>query len=255
MRLVVLVPDNSLRALQRALGARDVIARAQDAGSLARGVSDDVDAVVIDPSILSDTEWVRARQVLESPDVPVLLYAPLDSSTVRRIVAASGVGVHDVMLRDIDDDPAAIRRRLDTLRSPAPPTRVLAAISGRIAELPTPLQSATVPLFCAGRVPRWADDLAATAQLPRRSVDRWLGGAGLAGTASLLDVARLARAWVPIVEEELTPTEVAVRGGFRRSRMLAVHARRIVGVSPTHFGVTLDAEEFVARLTRHATRG
>lgn len=255
MRIVVLVPDNSLRALQRALGARDVIARAQDVASLAHGISSDVDAVVIDPSILSESEWLGASQVLESPDVPVLLYAPLDSSTVRRIVAASGVGVHEVMLRDVDDDPAAIRRRLDTLRSPAPPTRVLAAIAARVAQLPTALQSATVPLFCSGRVPRWADDLAAAARLPRRSVDRWFGGAGLAGTASLLDVARLARAWIPIVEEKLTPAEFAVRGGFRRSRMLAVHSRRIVGVSPTHFGVAVNAEEFVARLTRHATRG
>jgi len=255
MRVVVLVPDNSFRALQRALRARDVIERAHDVGSLARRVSGDVDAVVIDPSILSDTEWARARQMLESPDLPVLLYAALDASNVRRIVAASGIGVHEVMLRAIDDDPAAIRRRLDTLRSPAPPTRVLSAIAGRIAQLPTLLQSATVPLFCAGKVPRWADGLVAIAQLPRRSVDRWFGSAGLAGTASLLDVARLARAWVPIVEQKLTPTEVAIRAGFGRSRMLAVHARRIVGVSPMHFAVKLNADEFVARLTRYATRG
>ena len=61
MRIVVLVPDKSLRVLQRALGARDVIARAVDVGSLVGGISRNVDAVVIDPSILTEAEWQRAH--------------------------------------------------------------------------------------------------------------------------------------------------------------------------------------------------
>ena len=255
MRVLALLPDDSLRALQRALGKQDVIARAIDVGSLTRGVTDDVDAVVVDPSMLSDAEWARVRPVLESPAVPVMLYAPLDATTVRRVIAASAVGVHELLLRNVDDDPAAIRIRLEKLRSPTPPARVLARLAERIANLPDSVQRATVPLFCAGRVPRWADELARAATLPRRSIDRWMGRAGLSGTASLLDVARLARVWSPLVEQKLPPAVVAGRGGFRRARMLAVHARRIVGVSPAHFGSRLTAEEFVERLERHATRG
>lgn len=254
MRILALLPDDSVRALQRALGPQDAIGRLADAGALVRAAANPVDAIVIDPSILDETEWARARGVLESPDAPVLLYARLDTATVTRIVAASAVGVHEVLLRDVDDDPVAIRRRLETLRTPTPPTRVFARLAERLATLPVPLQGATVPLFCAGRVPRWADELARDARLPRRSIDRWMGRAGLSGTASVLDVARLARTWSPIVDQGLTPADVAARGGFRRARMLAVHARRIVGASPLHFGVKLTADEFVERLVQHATR-
>jgi hypothetical protein len=81
-----------------------------------------------------------------------------------------------------------------------------------------------------------------------------MGRAGLAGTATLLDVARLSRVWVPIVVDGTDPAVVAARGGFRRARMLAVHTRRIVGASPSHFGKKLSEDEFVDRLARHALR-
>jgi hypothetical protein len=192
--------------------------------------------------------------MLASPDLPVLLYAQLTETSVQRIVAASGIGVHEVLLRNVDDDPAAIRRRLETLGAPAPPARVLAGLAEHLGELPAQLQGVTVPLFCAGPVPRWADDVARAAGIPRRSIDRWMSRAGLAGTATLLDVARLARVWAPIVDRGLPPAEVAVTGGFRRARMLAGHARRIVDCSPTLLGTRLTADEFVRRLVRHARR-
>ncbi len=254
MRILALLPDDSFQALKRALASSDQVARVTDARGLAQSAAAEAAAVVVDPSILDEADWARVRHVLKAPDVAVLLYARLDGASIQRVVAASGIGVHEVMLRHVDDDPVAIRRRLETVRTPAPPTRVLARLSGRVAQLPMPLQQATVPLFCAGRVPRWADELAEAAQLPRRSIDRWMDRAGLAGTASVLDVARLARSWVPIVDHKRMPSEVALRGGFGRARMLAVHARRIVGVSPAHFGTRISLEQFVERLTAHATR-
>ena len=79
--------------------------------------------------------------------------------------------------------------------------------------------------------------------------------AGLSGTAAVLDVARLARVWSQLVDGRMTQSDVAVRHGYRRMRMLAEHARRIVGVSPSYFGTRLSADEFVNRLAQHAIRG
>ena len=78
--------------------------------------------------------------------------------------------------------------------------------------------------------------------------------AGLAGTAALLDTARLARVWAPLVDGGMSQAEIAARAGYRRVRMLAVHSRRIVGVSPAYFGSRLSADEFVQRLAQHAVR-
>ena len=255
MRVLALVPEDSLNVLRAALARDHLVVWVADAASILKSSSDSsVDAIVVDPSIVADTDWVRLRPVLTSPHLPVMLYGRLTPESARRIVTASVAGPHEAILRSLDDDAAAIRACMLRLRTPAPPARVLARIAERVTALPAVLQHVTVPLFCSGRVPRWADDVARAAGVPRRSVDRWMSRAGLAGTATLLDVARLSRVWVPIVDDNADPAEVAVRGGFRRARMLAVHTRRIVGVSPSHFGSQLQVDEFVDRLARHAAR-
>jgi hypothetical protein len=254
MRVLAFLPDDSFIALKRSLGPRDAVGRLTDAASLSRSSSLRADAIVIDPTCFDDEQWTKVRQFLITPDTPVLLYARLDKDSVRRIVAASSVGVHELLLREVDDDPVAIRRRLESLRRPPAPVRVLARLAPRIAEMPAPLQGAALPLFCAAPVPRWADDLALAARMSRRSMDRWMDNAGLAGTAALLDVARLARVWEPIVEEKVAPADVAIAGGYRRLRMLALHSRRLVGVSPALLAKEVSEDEFVDRLVLYATR-
>ena len=250
-----LLPQASSQTLQRCVGPSDTLTRVSSVVALTRLISERVaDAVVIDPVDLSEAEWSRARLVLQSARTPVLVYTPLVRSAIQRVLSATAIASHEVLFRDVDDDPVAFRRRLESLGTPAPPARLLATLAGRIERLPHVLQGATVPLFCSVPVPRWAEQIAREADVPRRSVDRWMYRAGLSGTAAVLDVARLARAWVPLVDGRLTQSEVAVRNGYRRMRMLAVHARRIVGVSPAHFGTRLSADEFVQRLAQHAIR-
>lgn len=255
MRILALLPDDSLRTVQRCIGSRDILARAATAGELVDGANPrTVDAVVIDPLVLDEAEWASVRAALRLARVPVLLYSSLVPEALRRVLAAAAHGTREVLFRGVDDDPAAVQRRLAALGSSAPPALLLTSLATHIARLPSDLQRATVPLFCAGPVPRWANDVARSADMPRRSVDRWMLRAGLSGTASLLDIARLARTWVPMVVQHGDLTEIAIAAGYRRERMLALHARRIVGVSPAFFGTRLSAEDFVARLALHVVR-
>jgi hypothetical protein len=254
MRVLAILPDDSYLALKRALGPRDAVGRFADMPALLRMLaSTHADAIVVDPAGLDAEGWARARDLL-STQAPVLLYARLDQESVTRIVAASAIGAHEVLLRDLDDDPVAMRRKLESLLRPAAPSRVLSRLAGRLGELPPSLQGAAVPLFCAAPVPRWADDLARSARMSRRSVDRWMGHAGLSGTATLLDVARLARTWIPLVEQGVPAADVALNGGYRRLRMLALHTRRLVGASPSLMGREISEDQFVDRLVGHALR-
>lgn len=255
MRIIALLPHDSTQALQRCMGASDTLMRASGPLALTRMISArTADAVVIDPTEVGVVEWSRVRLVLQSARIPVLVYTSLGPVSVQRVLSASAIGSYEVLFRHIDDDAAAMRRRLETLGTPAPPSRLLSMLAGRIERLPVVLQRETVPLFCAGPVPRWADVLARHAEVPRRSVDRWMQRAGLAGTAALLDAARLARVWVPLVEGHNAQVHVALHGGYRRVAMLSGHARRIVGVSPAHFGKKLTVNEFVDRLAAHVLR-
>ena len=255
MRIAALLPHDALQVLERCAGPADTLTRVLGAVSLVRALSTlAADVIVIDPSELSATDWIRARHALQAAHVPVLVYASLEPASVKRVLSALALGSPEVLLRGVDDDPAAVRRRLESVEHPTPPARVLATLASRIEKLPESLQGVTVPLFCAGPVPRWVDSIALASGVPRRSVDRCMLRAGLAGTAALLDAARLARVWVPLVDGRMPQAELALRCGYRRFRMLAVHTRRIVGVSPSHLGTRLSADEFVQRLARHAIR-
>lgn len=255
LRILALVPEDSLFALRSALDTDHVVAWLPDGPSLIRAASESgAEAVVVDPSVVADAEWDELHASLTAMRAPLLLYARLTQPSVRRIVAASAAGPLEVILRSFEDDPLSLRGCVLRMNQPAPPARIMAHVANRLAGLPDPLQRAMVPLFCSGSVPRWAREIAAAAACPRRSVDRWMGRVGLAGTAAVLDVARLSRVWVPIVDEHRDPAEVAVRVGFRRPRMLGSHTRRIIRASPSHLGSRLKVDDFVARLVRYVVR-
>ena len=255
VRILTLLPDDSLSALRAALESSDTTVPVRDAATLLSAAGTvPADAIVVDPSGLSDAEWAGVKPMLSAGIVPVLLYAALAPQTVRRVIEASGAGVHEVLLRHVDDDPRAIRRRLETLDAPPPPARLLSRISARLATLPPSLQATAVPLFCAGPVPRWVDGMAGTAGVARRSMDRWMSRSGLSGTAALLDVARLARVWDPLVVQAADPADVAARHGYGRQKMLSVHLQRIVGASVKTLGNGVTVTQFVDRLARHVAR-
>ncbi len=255
MRILALLPDDSELALRRVLRPSDTLRRVLTADALAESArTERVDAVVFDPTMLAVEEWAEARTLLEDVSIPVLLYAPLSTECAPRLVEASAVGVHELLLRGVDDDAVTVRRRLESLLHPEPPAAVLSQLAPQMVVLPARLQSVAVPLFCAAPIPRWVEELAHAAAMPRRSIDRWMARAEISGTATLLDVARLARAWSPIVDRRESAAEVAVRLGYGRIRILADHTDRIVGAAPSALGAGMSRGAFVARLVAHARR-
>jgi transcriptional regulator GlxA family with amidase domain len=72
---------------------------------------------------------------------------------------------------------------------------------------------------------------------------------GISGAARLLDTARLARVWEPLVERSVGVEEVAVRCGYARLRLLTAHTRRLAGVAPAELRNRFTKETFGARLS------
>jgi transcriptional regulator GlxA family with amidase domain len=73
---------------------------------------------------------------------------------------------------------------------------------------------------------------------------------GIDGASMLLDTARLARVWEPLVDEKRSLATVTVRCGYARQRLLVAHARRIVGMPPTEIAAAMSRREFSERLAQ-----
>jgi AraC-like DNA-binding protein len=123
-------------------------------------------------------------------------------------------------------------------------------VASHIAAFPPPLQTLSVGLYARGSLPRWVRDIVRETGYGRRTIDRWMSRVGLRGAAALLDTARLAHVWEPLVERGLTSNEAGALCGYTRRRMLNSHAARLVGVPPQQFANTLTRQRFVDRLSR-----
>ena len=254
MRILALLPSASCRALERAFPADQFVGREPATGAVLAAIASVrdglCDVLVVDPGALSDDAFQTLLPLLSPTRVPVLLYTSLTPAAARRVVRAAELGVHELVLRDAEDAPQVLAQKLASLYQPSAPAQLLSRAAPRFRRFPEALQTTSVTLFGSGTLPRWVEELAEASGCARRSVDRWMERVGIDGAAMLLDTARLARVWEPLVERRLSTAEVARHCGYVRQRLFISHARRIVGVSPSEMAETLSRREFSERLAK-----
>ncbi|HVT38047.1 MAG TPA: hypothetical protein VHE78_03315 [Gemmatimonadaceae bacterium] len=251
MRVLALLPNTSYRMLQSAGSSEHTLLRENNATAAAAAMRDRAcDVLVFDPGVISEEEFEMILAPLMHSRVPVLLFTKLTPSAARRIVRAAELGAHELVLRGEDNVAELLTHKLASLYGPSAPAHLLNRAAPHLRRLPDTLQTAAVSLFASGPLPRWVDDLAEASGLARRSVDRWMERIGIEGASMLLDTARLARVWEPLVEEKRSVAAVTARCGYARQRLLVAHARRIVGVPPSEIAAAMSRREFSERLAR-----
>jgi AraC-like DNA-binding protein len=251
MRILALLPDLPRRALETALGPDRHLAAEQDARLAMRALRlHHCDLFVLDPGVLSHDEFTELLRAFPASNVPVLLYTSLTAETARRVVLLAEMGAHELVIRDVDDAPQLVVHKLQQVALHSAPALLFNRAASRIRIFPEPLKTAAVALFGNSAMPRWVNDLTRTTGLGRRTIDRWMARSGLNGASSLLDSARMAKAWELLVSEGVKPQEVARQLGYRRLRLLVSHSHRLVGASPWDFGRLFTVEKFANRLAR-----
>jgi AraC-like DNA-binding protein len=254
MRILALLPGASCRVLEHALVGGQLVAREPSAAATAATVAAvqnrECDVLVVDPGALSDELFQSLLPVLSHGRVPVLLFASLTPASARRVVRAAEVGVHELVVRGAEDAPQVIARKLASLYHPSAPAHLLNRAAPRFRRFPERLQVASVSLFGSGALPRWVNELAAASGCARRSVDRWMERVGIEGASTLLDTARLARVWEPLVEQRLAVAAVSALCGYERPRLFVAHTRRLVGAVPSEMAESMSRREFSERLAK-----
>jgi len=254
MKILALLPDDARQHLERALSSTQRLSKAGGAESVAASLRERrCDALVLDPGVLSAEEFDTVLAAVNASAVPMLIYTSLSGVSARRIVSAVDGAAREVVLRGPDDMPEVLQRRLAALVAPSAPAILLSHAASHFRAFPERLQTVSVSLFGRSSLPRWVNGLVKESGLARRTVDRWMHKGGISGAARLLDTARLARVWEPLVERHVAVEEVAVRCGYSRMRLLTAHTRRIMGVNPTDLHNHYTRETFSARLSASLT--
>jgi len=233
MKILALLPDNARTVLERSLRDGQRLSRATGAESAASALLERrCDALVLDPEMLDADDFEVVMRALSASGVPMMIYTALGPLAARRIVEAVDLGARELVLRGSDDAPELLQRRLAELVAPSAPAVLLSQTASHFRAFPQQLQTVSVSLFGRTTLPRWVNGLVKETGLARRTVDRWMHKGGLTGAARLLDAARLARVWEPLVEHGVGVEEVAARCGYTRLRLLTAHTRRMMGVAP-----------------------
>lgn len=248
MQLHALLPEESHRRLLAAVGHRHKVIRLNTATDLVRAAAaGDVAACVVDPVRGRPGVMEMLGVGLETGDFPVLLYTPLDGSSIRDILELQRRSAADVLFCVHDEHPKYLRRAIDRMGLETAASLVLQELSPDFARLPAQLGAACVGLFGGVRIPETVSEFFARGDVTERTGNRWMGRARLRGAERLLGCARFVVTWDEIRDPESNLADVAERAGIGTERALYDAYRDYSGLPPRRAGRDLRTSEIVAR--------
>ena len=254
--VVALLSPVLLTQLRVALGHPHRLVVAGDWSELDRLVRRTaVDVVVLDPCADGCDGVAEVLGFLSRhPSVPVVTYVMLTPASLRAVVELARHGLQQVVLHRFDDAPARFRELLsppgDTLTE-----ELLTALAPSLRRLPPALEGAVKRMFRRPELVWTAQDLAAAAGMPRRTLYRQLEAAGFASPRRLVQAARLLRAYVYLRDPGNLVEDVVVKLRYGSSHVFVRHTREACGLTPSVLRREVEGAEFVALLRRRLLAG
>ncbi len=194
-----------------------------------------VDVLVMDPAVGNSLPRVAAsaaelfRIGIEFPYLPVVFYASNAAKALPLIARFPSREHCDALVADADDGPEGVCAAIESALNSSLAGRLLRGLQIAADEIPPSLCRALREVFTHPGFFRTADDIANSACMSRRTLDRWLARCALVSGGELLQVAKA------LVAVRLERDGLLGRDGVRR----------VCGLSA---GVKVGM--FVARATR-----
>lgn len=210
-----------------------------------------VDMAVVDPRLGGEPrthEVERIRTLF--PSLPLLLYTTLEPATAGTLLDLGRVGVRRALFHRFDDSPGALRTALIAELERSASQQVMQSMAVVLAELPEQLRAGMEALLDVQVGPRTVSELAARAQLERRTVERWFLRAGLPSPRIVLTALRLVYAHRLLLDPGHTVEDVAVKLGYGKTRTFQAHCREVFGLTAGELRITLTVEEAVGVATK-----
>lgn len=191
------------------------------------------DLAVIDPAALGHSAIGAATGFASAfPVLPILVYTVASPTTAETLMKLREHGVSHALLHPYEGSPATVRKKLQHTRRDHLVDFFLERLSGRLELLPAPLGSTIRRMFAKPEQFSAANDLALDAGLPQSAVYRSLHKAGLGSPKGIFIVARLLNAYSRLSHSENSVGGVAEQLGYVNPRVLGLHSRAALGVTP-----------------------
>jgi AraC-like DNA-binding protein len=215
----------------------------------ARSAGHSISAVLLEPSPQDETQDAHiARLIRWHPTLPLITYMPCTHACVRRALAWSQLGVHHVVLHGLQDTVFQLRAIIDASEVNETAMHVLDAIDTALHRLPEGLKHAVRQLFLRPHAIRTAPQLAHTAHLSRREMDRQIRQAALAPAHTLISAASLLWAYHLIHRHQTPIIRIAEQLGYQTTRMLNRQAEELLRLRPSRWRTELPEEELIRRV-------
>jgi AraC-like DNA-binding protein len=211
------------------------------------------DVLLLDVGGTKEDFVTRALHTCSLSLCTVVAYSELTSLCAHRLLGAATL-LGDIIAFGMDDGPAELRKRLTTTFHPSAATVCMRRLISQFCVLPGEALSVALALLLGARIPKTVGELAIASGMPRRSLDRWIGRAGLTSAVALLVGARVIRLRTLSDRGDL-PVSNATSECYKSYETARDHFTRVFGCSPSRALHRMSTDAFVDRVVAFVAQG
>ncbi len=209
-----------------------------------------VDVLVVDPHFGSTEP--RAESILalrqQYRSVPFVVYSVLAAQTLRPLIALGRDGMEQLVLFGIDDDPRQLRRTLERQPGVALAAKLIGRLRPKFRSLPAAVTRAFERVIHTPAAFHGVPDLAAAANVSRRTIYRECERAELASPREIIAAARVLRAYAFLRESDYAIEDVAEHLRFSSPHHLTKTMRWACGMTTARARDRITPDDFIALL-------
>lgn len=210
-----------------------------------------VDVVVVDLACHDDQAISIAslgELRREYPSLPVVLHSALDAGAIAFVAAAGHSGVESLIVAGVDDDPSSFRAILERQPGVQLAAALESALAPQLHVLPSDVARAVQRVLHTPAAFKGVPDLAAAANVSRRTIYRECERAGLASPREIIAAARVLRAYAFLRECDHSIEDVAEALRFSSPHHLTKTMRWACGLTTARARDRVNPTDFVALL-------
>lgn len=211
-----------------------------------------IDVLVVDPHFGSATEPKTApihTLRAEFRSVPFVVYSVLAAQTLKPLIELGREGMEQLVLYGVDDDPRQLRRLLERQPGVALAAKLIARLRPRLRTLPADVGNAIERVVHTPAAFHGVPDLAAAANVSRRTIYRECERASLASPREIIAAARVLRAYAFLRESDYAIEDVAEHLRFSSPHHLTKTMRWACGMTTARARDRVAPDDFISLLS------